>query len=206
MMNTDKKHKILFVCLGNICRSPAAEEILRVIARKSGKNWEIDSAGTYSGHKGELPDRRMYAAARKRGYNLTHRARPVSIADFIDFDIIMAMDDDNYETLRKMAPDIKSEDKVVRIRDFFNKERNDTYVPDPYYSGADGFEYVLDLLEEACGNRKLRFQRLRDLAPSSSSMTRSKSSSFCSRLARRTLIRTLSPRVNVLRVLFPTMR
>lgn len=152
MMNTDKKHKILFVCLGNICRSPAAEEILRVIARESGKNWEIDSAGTYSGHKGELPDRRMYAAARKRGYNLTHRARPVSIADFIDFDIIMAMDDDNYETLRKMAPDNESEDKVVRIRDFFNKERNDTYVPDPYYSGADGFEYVLDLLEEACGN------------------------------------------------------
>ena len=144
--------RILFVCLGNICRSPAAEEILRTITRKAGKDWKIDSAGTYSGHKGELPDRRMHAAAGKRGYSLTHRARPVSIGDFLDFDMIVAMDDDNYETLRMMAPDTESENKVVRIRDFFNEGRTDTYVPDPYYSGWEGFEYVLDLLEEACEN------------------------------------------------------
>ena len=144
--------RILFVCLGNICRSPAAEEILRTITKKAGKDWETDSAGTYSGHKGELPDRRMYEAAKKRGYNLTHRARPVSIGDFLDFDMIVAMDDDNYETLRMMAPDTESENKVIRIRDFFNEDRTDTYVPDPYYSGREGFEYVLDLLEEACEN------------------------------------------------------
>lgn len=144
--------KILFVCLGNICRSPAAEEILRTKAAKEGKNWFIDSAGTYSGHKGQLPDRRMYAAAKKRGYDLTHRARSVVMSDFLDFDMIAAMDDDNYETLRMLAPDIESEKKIVRIREFFNPERDETYVPDPYYSGNEGFEYVLDLLEEACEN------------------------------------------------------
>lgn len=148
------KHKILFVCLGNICRSPAAEGIMNATIRKRGdiSEWQTDSAGTYSGHRGELPDPRMRRAAASRGYELTHRSRPVSIEDFFTFDLIVAMDDDNWETLMMMAPDTESTKKVVRMRDYFNPERTDTYVPDPYYSGADGFELVMDLLEEACGN------------------------------------------------------
>lgn len=149
----NKIHKILFVCLGNICRSPAAQGIMEsIVCEKGDEKWHIDSAGTYSGHSGELPDRRMAKAAQARGYNLTHRARTVSPSDFYDFDYIIAMDDDNYHTLRTMAPDVQTEAKVVRMSEYFAPERRLTYVPDPYYSGVEGFELVLDLLEEACGN------------------------------------------------------
>ena len=136
------KQRILFVCLGNICRSPAAEGIMRRLvadARLEGVI-EVDSAGTYGGHAGELPDARMRRAAMKRGYDLRHRSRRVAEEDFAAFDRIVAMDDTNYEALCRMA-------------EFFGPAHADrTYVPDPYYEGHEGFERVLDMLQEGCAN------------------------------------------------------
>lgn len=149
----DKK-KILFVCLGNICRSPAAEGISRQLADELGLTgaFAFDSAGTYGGHAGELPDTRMRAHAVRRGYRLTHRSRPVRSHDFDDFDVIVAMDDNNYHTLRRMAPTTEDEKKVVRMIDFVKGFPLYDCVPDPYYEGAEGFETVLDLLEDGCRN------------------------------------------------------
>lgn len=146
-----KSINVLFVCLGNICRSPAAEAIFRDIVEKAGEGdrFFADSAGLYHGHAGSLPDARMRIHAARRGYNLTHKARPVTWRDFAAFDIILAMDDANYEDLRDMAPDPASARKVQRMVEFCRTFMNDS-VPDPYYSGADGFELVLDLLEDAC--------------------------------------------------------
>lgn len=147
----EKKYKILFVCLGNICRSPAAEEIMRQRVDEVGlaSSIELDSAGTYGGHVGELPDDRMRAHAARRGYLLTHRSRPVTTDDFWDFDCIVGMDDMNVSNLRRLAPDVESERKIVRMTDFCTRIPAD-HVPDPYYSGSDGFEQVLDILEDAC--------------------------------------------------------
>lgn len=150
-MGNSRKYKILFVCLGNICRSPAAHGMMEYLVEQKG--WEelveIDSAGTYGGHQGELPDHRMRAHARRRGLELAHRSRPVRPSDFEEFDLIIAMDDRNFSNLRDMAPDIESEQKIRRMVEFSKNPTYD-YVPDPYYSGADGFELVLDLLEDAC--------------------------------------------------------
>lgn len=147
----DKK-RILFVCLGNICRSPAAEGIFRDMVEKAGvgNEFEIDSAGLYSGHAGELPDRRMRIHAFQRGYNLTHHARPVRASDFDNFDLIVAMDNSNYDRLRAFAPTVEAEKKVVRMIDFVKGFPRYDCVPDPYYEGAEGFELVLDLLEDGC--------------------------------------------------------
>lgn len=152
-MNTDKKYKVLFVCLGNICRSPAAQGIFEHIVRENGMDdcIEADSAGTYSGHRGELPDKRMRTAALYRGFALTHRSRPVSGLDFLDFDLIVAMDDQNYEDLMHLAPSVEATHKIRRMSEFL-KIRKMSYVPDPYYMGAEGFSLVLDLLEDGCRN------------------------------------------------------
>ena len=146
------KTKILFVCLGNICRSPAAEQVLRDMASRIKMNdmVEIDSAGTYSGHTGDLPDTRMRAAALARGYVLTHRARQVRESDFFDFDILVAMDDSNYHNLFRLAPTIESREKIFRMSEFFTRHREWTHVPDPYYEGHEGFELVLNMLEDGC--------------------------------------------------------
>lgn len=147
------KHKILFVCLGNICRSPAAQGIFQAIVDRNGRSRDffVDSAGTYSGHQGELPDKRMRNAASSRGYSLTHRSRPVTLSDFFDFDLIIAMDDSNYSDLIHLAPSVETSRKIKKISSYFTSSAFD-YVPDPYYMGRDGFELVLDLLEEACFN------------------------------------------------------
>ena len=136
--------KILFVCLGNICRSPAADGIMRHIVRERGLGAEIavDSAGTYAGHTGELPDARMRRAASRRGYDLTHRARQIREEDFGKFDLIVVMDDRNYEHVHRLAP---SRADAARI---FHPGWD--HVPDPYYEGAEGFELVLDMLEDGC--------------------------------------------------------
>ena len=152
-LNSNKKYKVLFVCLGNICRSPAAHGIFEHIVRENGMQEmiEVDSAGTYGGHRGELPDKRMRTAALYRGYALTHRSRPVSALDLIDFDLILAMDDQNYADLMHLAPSVEASRKVRRMAEYLTTH-NISYIPDPYYMGTEGFTLVLDLLEEACGN------------------------------------------------------
>ena len=158
-MNTDngsensKKYKVLFVCLGNICRSPAAQGIFEHVVRENGMQEKIaaDSAGTYGGHRGEMPDRRMRTAAMYRGFALTHLSRQVSGLDFLDFDLIIAMDDQNYEDLMRLAPSVEATHKIRRMADFLER-RKMPYIPDPYYMGVEGFALVLDLLEDGCQN------------------------------------------------------
>lgn len=147
----EKKYKILFVCLGNICRSPAAEGILKKKLQEAqiDKYVEVDSAGTYDGHAGDLPDNRMRAHAIRRGYNLTHRSRQIKSDDFETFDLILGMDDSNICNLQRLAPDPESLLKIHRTTDFCQNLLHN-HIPDPYYSGSDGFELVLDILEDAC--------------------------------------------------------
>ena len=146
------KTRILFVCLGNICRSPAAEGIMRRIVERRGLSgtFGIDSAGTYGGHRGELPDPRMRSAASRRGYALTHRSRQVREEDFDRFDMIVAMDDMNYESLNRLAPSREAARKIFRMAEFCRHSPQWDHVPDPYYEGAEGFELVLDMLEDGC--------------------------------------------------------
>lgn len=112
--------------------------------------YEIDSAGLYGGHAGDLPDSRMQVHARRRGLELTHRSRQVRESDFDRFDIIVAMDDSNYDRLRRMAPTPEDERKVVKMADYFTLHPWVDCVPDPYYDGAEGFENALDLIEDGC--------------------------------------------------------
>ena len=149
-----EKIRVLFVCLGNICRSPAAEGVLREIVAEAGEEprWEIDSAGTGGWHVGELPDRRMRVHARRRGIELTHRCRQVRVSDFDDFDLIVPMDANNEKDLRRMAPTLEASGKIVPMASFLEASSHFDHVPDPYYEGAEGFEIVLDLLQEGCRN------------------------------------------------------
>mgnify|MGYP006392151635 FL=1 len=143
--------KILFVCLGNICRSSSAEEVMRTFVKREGleEKIEVDSAGILNYHQGELPDSRMRMHAYHRGYELTHRSRPVCTEDFLNFDMIIGMDDRNIQDLKDRAPSPEAEKKIRRMTDYCRTKLVD-YVPDPYYGGAQGFEMVLDILEDAC--------------------------------------------------------
>lgn len=151
-LKNKEKIRILFVCLGNICRSPAAQGVMQHLVDEAGLTgrYTLDSAGTYSGHCGELPDKRMRVHAARRGYELTHRSRPIRPSDFEDFDVMVAMDDSNFHNLKRMAPTVEDEGKIVRMTDFCRLHPFHDCVPDPYYEGASGFELVLDLLEDAC--------------------------------------------------------
>jgi protein-tyrosine phosphatase len=142
-----KTTRILFVCLGNICRSPAAEAIFQKIAEKKQLPVEVDSAGTSAWHAGEKADARMRQHAKERGYNITSLSRKVQPSDFDDFDMIIAMDDNNYYDLKSMAQTLEHEKKIFRMGDFFNHKGYD-YIPDPYYGGDAGFKLVIDLLEK----------------------------------------------------------
>lgn len=148
------KIKVLFVCLGNICRSPAAEGVLKNIIDSEGdsQRWVVDSAGTYGGHAGDLPDRRMRIHAQRRGYDLTHRSRQFRQSDFDNFDLIIPMDASNERDLHDMAPTVEAESKIVPMTEFITMATRYDHVPDPYYEGAEGFELVLDLLEDGCRN------------------------------------------------------
>lgn len=145
--------KILFVCLGNICRSPAGEGIMSHLVAQRGlaDRFTVDSAGTYGGHSGDRADARMRKAASARGYDLTSVSRRVSMDDFERFDLIIAMDDSNYERLFRIAPSVEASHKIRRMAEFIADPSID-HVPDPYYEGARGFEIVLDMLEVGCNN------------------------------------------------------
>lgn len=148
---------ILFVCMGNICRSPAAEGVFRKLVSDAGRvdEFEIDSAGTISYHTGDPADRRMRAAAGRRGYQLESIARRIREDDFERFDLIVTMDDENFHTVRAMDPGARA--RVVRMCDYVS-DRRFSEVPDPYYGGDSGFEQVLDILEDACANLLARAQ------------------------------------------------
>ena len=153
-MMESSKYSVLFVCLGNICRSPAAQAVMQRMVDERGlrDRFFIDSAGIGGWHIGDLPDKRMRVHARPRGYELTHRARKVNSADFEDFDLIVGMDAGNVDDLRSLAATIEQERKVVMMGDYIRQYPNYDYVPDPYYEGSEGFELVLDLLEDSCDN------------------------------------------------------
>ena len=140
-----KRRSILFVCTGNICRSPTAEGVLRHLAKKEGIELRIESAGLGDWHIGQPPDKRALHHARTRGYDLSaQRARQVQPRDFEDFDMILAMDRGHLRALERMAP----REHRAKVRLFVEGRE----VPDPYYGGPEGFEHVLDLVEARCAS------------------------------------------------------
>lgn len=149
-MTDQNKTSILLVCMGNICRSPTAEGVLRDKLAAAGLlgRVRLDSAGTHDYHVGKPPDRRAQEAAGRRGYDLSHlRARQVRARDFSDFDLILAMDEDNYRNLLMLCPE--SQRHKVRLFMSFSRQYTDQEVPDPYYGGSQGFDLVLDMVEDA---------------------------------------------------------
>jgi protein-tyrosine phosphatase len=146
--------RVLFVCMGNICRSPTAEGVMRSLLRESGleDRIEVDSAGTGGWHAGEPPDARSTEAARRRGVTLAGGARQVRPEDFETFDLLIAMDRENLRGLLAIAPDETAAEKVRLLREFDPQSAGapDLDVPDPYYGGDRGFESVLDLVQAAC--------------------------------------------------------
>lgn len=154
------EHAVLFVCLGNICRSPTAEGVFRALAREAGleARLRIDSAGTGSWHVGAPPDARAMAAASARGYDLsTIRARKVTVQDFHEFDLILAMDEDNLLNLQGIAPE-GGRARLGLLLDYVPGSVTRA-VPDPYYGGRNGFEQVLDLVTEACAGLVTELRR-----------------------------------------------
>ncbi|MGB0372938.1 MAG: low molecular weight protein-tyrosine-phosphatase [Opitutales bacterium] len=143
--------KVLFVCMGNICRSPAGECIFRHIVESEGHSdtIEIDSAGTIGFHTGNSPDSRMRSAGAKRGYRIEGAARQLAEDDFQKFDLIVTMDDANFENASAIAPQGESRASLRKFCDFC-EHHSDQEVPDPYYGGQSGFEHVLDLMEDGC--------------------------------------------------------
>ncbi|MDO6705761.1 low molecular weight protein-tyrosine-phosphatase [Photobacterium sp. 1_MG-2023] len=146
-MNTSKKASVLVVCMGNICRSPTGEAVLRAKAQAAGMAVEIDSAGTIGYHQGNPPDSRARAVGEARGYSFQSiRARQVVPEDFERFDLILAADRQNLADLQAMCPD-QYVSKLALLLDYADVA--ETEVPDPYYGGPQGFEHVLDLVEQA---------------------------------------------------------
>lgn len=144
--------KVLFVCLGNICRSPSAEGVFRAAVEQAGLTnaIDIDSCGTAAYHIGKSPDPRSIESAAKRGIDISQlKARQAQASDFTTFDYILAMDESNLANLQQIQP-ANSKAKLGLLMDFATQTKG-TEVPDPYYGGEDGFELVLDLLEDTCG-------------------------------------------------------
>lgn len=149
--------KILMVCLGNICRSPLAEGILKAKIEKKGLDWQVDSAGTGSWHVGELPDPRSIAIARQYGIDITYqRARQFKADDLQRFDLIFAMDTQNFRDMLRLAKDETERAKIQLIMHMVQPDSNQS-VPDPYWDD-DGFELVFRMLDEACEEIMLRFE------------------------------------------------
>lgn len=152
---------LLFVCLGNICRSPLAEGVMAHLLDQEGlgEDFELDSAGTGNWHSGDLPDPRSRETALRHGFRLTHRARTVVPPDFERFDLILAMDGDNFHNLQYMARNSQQKRKIRMIRDWDPQGPGD--VPDPYYGTSEDFELVWNMLDRSC--RRL-LQELRNPA------------------------------------------
>lgn len=157
------KKKVLFVCLGNICRSPLAEEVFRSYVKSKGKEDEyiIDSAGTSGYHSGELPDERMRESARRHGYILCHHSRKIQYNDYDDFDHIICMDDSNMHHLVQNAPTSDAVQKIHKLTDIHPKSTID-HIPDPYYGGVQGFERVIRLIEEAVPYLYERIEKIKE--------------------------------------------
>jgi protein-tyrosine phosphatase len=154
---SERPLRLLFVCLGNICRSPTAEGVMRTLAAREGlhERFELESAGTGAWHVGSPPDRRAAGAARARGIELAGSARQVRVDDFKYFDLLLAMDRQNARDLQALAPDPEGREKVRLLREFDPgtggvRVNGDLDVPDPYYGASGGFEEVLDLVQAAC--------------------------------------------------------
>ena len=144
--------RVLFICLGNICRSPAADGIMHHLVEERGLSEEfyIDSAGIGSWHVGQLPDRRMRQCGVRHGYVFDHRARQFSPADFDRFDLIVVMDEENYRDVTRQMRSEADRKKVVRIRDYFRSHAGQQTVPDPYYGTDRDFDFAVELLKDAC--------------------------------------------------------
>ena len=151
MQTHKKKIRLLFVCLGNICRSPAAEGIMKKIVDKNDLQdiIEVDSAGTSGWHEGDLPDERMRAHGETRGYDFSSKARIIKKNDFDLFDYIIVMDDNNYNNVKSLTSNAEQVEKIRKMTDFLVQNNHHSHIPDPYYGDASGFELVLDLLEDA---------------------------------------------------------
>lgn len=142
--------KILFVCMGNICRSPAAEGVMKSLVNQNGLKDKvfIDSAGTIDYHSSELPDSRMIEAAAERGYELNHKARQITKSDLEKFDYIITMDDQIHRSVQRLDSQKKFQNKIFKMTDFLS-ELKANEIPDPYYGDKSDFEYSLDLIEDA---------------------------------------------------------
>ncbi len=151
MSSATLRHRVLFVCLGNICRSPAAEIIFRKQVTAAGRDGEIeiDSAGTIGHHQGAPPDPRMAESLRQKGFTVEGRARQIQTADLENFDLIVTMDESNLTDVRQLDP---SGGLHAKIQPFvsFCRHHDDQRVPDPYYGGQRGFDHVIRLLEDGC--------------------------------------------------------
>ncbi len=151
-MNDKKRVAVSFVCMGNICRSPTAEAIMRHLVREAGLQGsiEVDSAGTGAWHVGEERDRRSRTMAHRRGMPIEGCARQFEREDFQRFDLVLALDQDNARDLRQLAPNDEARSKVYLLREFDPSAGKNAEVPDPYYGGPDGFEHVFDVCLSAC--------------------------------------------------------
>jgi protein-tyrosine phosphatase len=151
MNATRKPFRVLFVCMGNICRSPASEIIFRQLVADAGRGEEIeiDSAGTLGFHQGDPPDARMAATLRDHGYTVAGRARQIRAADLAAFDLIVTMDEDNLAAVRSLDREGRFHAKIRPLVEFCREHRT-ARVPDPYYGGQQGFELVVKLLEDGC--------------------------------------------------------
>ena len=149
-MNTNKRIKVLFVCMGNICRSPTAHGVFRHLVQQSNLSHliETDSAGTHAYHVGEAPDKRSSATAKQRGIDLSDlRARQVNLGDLYEYDYVLAMDHDNYHRLTQLStPELRHK---IQLFLSYAPHLNEQAVPDPYYGGAQGFDHVFDLVQAA---------------------------------------------------------
>ena len=151
-VDAPKPKRLLFVCLGNICRSPAAHAVMEAMVAEAGLNdqIEVDSCGVGDWHVGQLPDSRMRERASLRGYRLDSRARQIRTEDFDLFDMLLVMDRDNYRIVTSKAPNAEARKKVCMLTDYLSMHQGADVVPDPYYGDLSDFDYALDLIEDAC--------------------------------------------------------